>query len=61
MNNMIYRTFRLKINKLSTFSEINQVRQCLQTVGLYGQLGLDSLYFGKWKKISKARHDHELD
>ena len=50
---MIYRTFRL--------SEINQVRQCLQTVGLYGQLGLDSLYFGKWKKISKARHDHELD
>ena len=24
-------------------------------------MGLDSLYFGKWRKISKSRHDLDLD
>ena len=34
----------------------------LKIVGLYGQLGLDSLYFGKWrKKIAKAHNEHDLD
>ena len=50
MNKKLYRTFCLNINKLSTFSEITQVRQCLQIVGLLGQLGLDSLYFGDGKR-----------
>ena len=49
MNKKLYRTFCLNINKLSTFSEITQVRQCLQIVGLLGQLELDSLYFGNGK------------
>ena len=26
-----------------------------------GDIGLDSLYCGKWGKISKSRHDLDLD